>query len=224
MTAPAIHLFTIDPGLDEVAIAHWTVPARQGLTGQALVRDHLSSMTVITTKPADRTSRRLGIIAAGVRDWVSGRLESVGPSVSRADVYAVLEMPARGGLYWRKEAAKVPLEALLRSMQAHMAASGVIASVFDSLGIEVWYWPATGAKTQRQDLALKVLKDVKNNGWANRRYPPDLLDAVAQGLQVMPYFVDLAHGRPLPGHGSILGRAAKAVDGHGGSRGGRGAA
>lgn len=222
MAAPSLHLFTIDPGLDEVAIAHWTVPTAHGLTAQALVRDHLSSMTVITTKPADRTSRRLGIIATGVRDWVARRIESVvAPSPY---VYAVLEMPARGGIYWQKAAAKVPLEALLRRMQAQMAASGVIASAFDSLAIEVWYWPATGAKTQRQDLALKVLKAVKNNGWANRRYPPDLLDAVAQGFQVMPYFVDLAYGRPLPGHGSVLGRAAKPVAGHGGTGGGRGVA
>lgn len=213
-TDQAIHVFSIDPGLDEVAIAHWTVPARHGLPAQDLVRDHLSAMSMVKTKPTDRTSTRLRQIGEFVTGWVGGRLQSVGEGPRQ--VYAVVELPARGGMYHAKAKDDVPLEAVMRRMQVSQAASGVVSHALACLDIEVWYWTATGDKARRQEVAHLALRGAKANSWAGRTYPPDLLDAIAQGLQVLPMFVDLRHGRPLPGVGSILGRAGKAVPGYGG--------
>lgn len=164
---------SIDPGLDEVAIAAWHWTHRNQMPANALAGVHL-----IRTGADASIAERLLAIAKGMTDYLT-------PFDANELRGIVMEKPPRGGMYGRSEGRQQV--SVMASMYLQNLAAGAVIVSCGLAGFQVELLEAPRLKKKlKQALGLQAITAAHLELPPKRRsWSPDEKDAVAVGLQAM---------------------------------------
>ncbi len=172
----AVMFLSVDPGLDEIAIAEYNWNNLRQSPSEALVAVHR-----ITTKPTDPIRDRLYHIFTSVEPLVLAPPDMP----PRGCVGVVIEKPPRGGIYRRSQREMV---AVMQSMYWSNLATGALiaAFAFRGIAVELLEPPERMTKENKQQFGARILSTSGLKPTAPRRtWSDDDRDAAAIGMQVM---------------------------------------